>query len=53
MDRVNPPELEGVTHRYVDLPNGLRVHVAEHGAGERRSSRCTAFRSTGTSGGGS
>jgi len=28
---VNPPELEGVTHRYVDLPNGLRVHVAEHG----------------------
>jgi pimeloyl-ACP methyl ester carboxylesterase len=30
---VNPPELEGVTHRYVDLPNGLRVHVAEHGTG--------------------
>ena len=30
---MNPPELEGVTHRYVDLPNGLRVHVAEHGEG--------------------
>lgn len=28
---MNPPELEGVTHTYVDLPNGLRVHVAEHG----------------------
>jgi pimeloyl-ACP methyl ester carboxylesterase len=28
---VNPPELPNVTHSYVDLPNGLRVHVAEHG----------------------
>lgn len=28
-----PPELEGVEHRYVDLP-GLRMHVAEAGAGE-------------------
>ncbi|MBE2317992.1 alpha/beta hydrolase [Solirubrobacter sp. CPCC 204708] len=30
---MNPPALEGVTHHYVDLPNGLRVHVAEHGEG--------------------
>jgi pimeloyl-ACP methyl ester carboxylesterase len=27
------PRLEGVTHRFVDLP-GLRMHVAEAGAGE-------------------
>jgi pimeloyl-ACP methyl ester carboxylesterase len=28
-----PPELPNVTHSYVDLPNGVRVHVAEHGTG--------------------
>jgi pimeloyl-ACP methyl ester carboxylesterase len=27
-----PPELEGVTHRYVDVP-GVRLHVAEAGEG--------------------
>jgi pimeloyl-ACP methyl ester carboxylesterase len=27
------PEVEGVTHRWVQLPNGLRVHVAEAGEG--------------------
>ena len=27
-----PPEIDGVTHRYVDLP-GVRMHVAEAGGG--------------------
>jgi pimeloyl-ACP methyl ester carboxylesterase len=32
MQQGPPPELEGVTHRYVDVP-GVRLHVAEAGAG--------------------
>jgi pimeloyl-ACP methyl ester carboxylesterase len=32
MQPVPPPELEGVTHRYVDVP-GVRLHVAEAGEG--------------------
>lgn len=28
---MNPPHLDGVRHAYHDLPNGLRVHVAEAG----------------------
>ena len=33
MDATDLPHLEGVTHRWVDLP-GLRMHVAEAGVGE-------------------
>lgn len=33
MDDPGPPHLDGVSHRYVDLP-GLRMHVAEAGRGE-------------------
>jgi len=33
MDATDLPHLDGVTHRWVDLP-GLRMHVAEAGAGE-------------------
>jgi pimeloyl-ACP methyl ester carboxylesterase len=33
MAEAAPPELPGVTHRYVDV-GGLRVHVAEAGQGE-------------------
>lgn len=29
-----PPEIPGVTHRYLDLESGLRVHVAESGPPE-------------------
>jgi pimeloyl-ACP methyl ester carboxylesterase len=28
------PELDGVEHRFVDLPDGLRIHVAEAGEGD-------------------
>jgi pimeloyl-ACP methyl ester carboxylesterase len=33
MTASTPPELDGVTHRFVELP-GLRMHVAEAGDGE-------------------
>jgi pimeloyl-ACP methyl ester carboxylesterase len=32
MQRSQPPELDGVTHRYIDLPSA-RLHVAEAGEG--------------------
>ena len=32
MRQSQPPELDGVTHRYVDVP-GVRLHVAEAGEG--------------------
>ena len=31
---MDPPALEGVEHRYVDLATGVRVHVAQAGPGD-------------------